>query len=58
MTAVLLPVVLLVDLSALSAGKSALMLFGLVGAGALVVLVGAKLMRAEELTWLLRRRTE
>jgi putative peptidoglycan lipid II flippase len=56
MTAVLLPVTLIYDAASLSRSQSALQLAILLPVGAAIVLVGAWLMKAEELKWLRRRR--
>ena len=58
MTAALLPTTLLWDASAISAKESALQLAALLPVGIAIVLIGAKLMRADELRWLMKRRVE
>jgi len=58
MAGALLPIVLLVDFKALGDVESALVLLGMTAGGALIMMVGAKITKAEELTWLLKRRAE
>ncbi len=58
MTAALLPVTMLWDATAISGKESALQLAVLLPVGMAIVLVGAKLMRADELRWLVKRRVE
>jgi putative peptidoglycan lipid II flippase len=56
MTAVLLPVTLCFDAAAMTRTQSAVQLAILLPLGMAIVLVGAWLMKAEELSWLRRRR--
>ncbi len=58
MTAALLPATLLWDATAISGTESALQLGVLLPIGMAIVLIGAKLLKADEMRWLVKRKVE